>query len=128
MILSLIIVVLGGTDRYTLWVGAVGFGAGMSPLFSAAVAQLHALLPSGVTGSAGGWISAGASSGTLVQLLASQTLDPPDGYRYATVMVALLGFSLAAAAVMAGMWTGVVGWRRAMTPIVFDEDEREGRR
>ena len=34
----------------------------------------------------GGWISAGASSGTLVQLLVSQTLGRPDD----AVMVTLL--------------------------------------
>jgi len=38
----------------------------------------------------GGWVSVGASSGSLVQLLVSQTLGHPDA-----VMVTLLGLSLA---------------------------------
>ena len=32
----------------------------------------------GMSGRTGGWVSAGASSGTLVQLLVSQTLGEPD--------------------------------------------------
>ena len=31
----------GKSARVSLWCGAVGFGAGMSSLFAAAVAQLH---------------------------------------------------------------------------------------
>jgi hypothetical protein len=45
---------LGGRARVSLWCGAVGFGAGMSSLFAAAVAQLHGMVPGGMSGRAGG--------------------------------------------------------------------------
>lgn len=63
----------------------------------------------------GGWISAGASSGTLLQLLASQTLGRSDD----AVMVTLLGLSVAATGVMCALWTFVVGWRNAFVPLTF---------
>jgi hypothetical protein len=53
-----------------LWVGAVGFGVGVSGCFAAAVSQLQAYM--GMTGRTGAWVAAGATSGTLVQLVMSQ--------------------------------------------------------
>jgi hypothetical protein len=56
--------------HWMLWVGAVGFGVGVSGCFAAAVSQLQAYM--GMTGRAGAWVAAGATSGTLVQLVTSQ--------------------------------------------------------
>jgi|AntAceMinimDraft_12_1070368.scaffolds.fasta_scaffold25329_1 hypothetical protein len=49
-------VVIGHGERVSLWCGAVGFGAGMSSLFAAAVAQLHGLVSGGISGRAGGGV------------------------------------------------------------------------
>jgi len=48
------VVVTGRGTRVSLWCGAVGLGAGMSALFAAAVAQLHGLVPGGISGRTGG--------------------------------------------------------------------------
>ena len=122
-IASLAVVFLGRGGRASLWCGAIGFGAGMSSLFAAAVAQLHETL-GGMRGAAGGWVSAGASSGTLVQLAASRTTGSPDA-----LMGTLLALAVAAGGVMAGLWGGVVGVRRSFAPaLVAEKRASEGER
>ena len=113
-------VVLGGRgSRVSVWFGSVLFGAGMSSVFAAAVAHLHELLgPGGMSGGSGGWISAGASSGTLVMLATSQALGTPDA-----VMATLLALSVCAMGTMVAVWTRV-GWRRAFGSTGRDERAR----
>jgi hypothetical protein len=62
--------------HWMLWVGAVGFGVGVSGCFAAAVSQLQAYM--GMTGRSGAWVAAGATSGTLVQLVTSQVRLAPN--------------------------------------------------
>lgn len=122
-IASLAVVFVGRGGRASLWCGAIGFGAGMSSLFAAAVAQLHET-SGGMRGAAGGWVSAGASSGTLVQLAASRTTGSPDA-----LMGTLLALAVAAGGVMAGLWGGVVGVRRSFAPaLVAEKRATEGER
>lgn len=126
--LSLALVGAGRGERATLWCGSVGFGFGMSSLFAAAVAQLHEV-SGGVRGSGGGWIGAGASSGTLVQLAVSRASGSPDA-----LMGTLLALTCAASAVMCGgVWGAGVGFRRSFVPARIavagpaEDDEREAR-
>ena len=127
--LSLAAVSAGRGERATLWCGSVGFGFGMSSLFAAAVAQLHEV-SGGVRGSGGGWIGAGASSGTLVQLAVSRASGSPDA-----LMGTLLALTCAASAVMCGgVWGAGVGFRRSFVPAriaeagAAEDAEREARR
>jgi hypothetical protein len=101
----------------------------MSSLFAAAVAQLHEV-SGGVRGSGGGWIGAGASSGTLVQLAVSRASGSPDA-----LMGTLLALTCAASAVMCGgVWGAGVGFRRSFVPAriaeagAAEDAEREARR
>jgi hypothetical protein len=116
---ALAVVLAGGGSRVSVWFGSVLFGAGMSSVFAAAVAHLHELLgPGGMSGGSGGWISAGASSGTLVMLATSQALGTPDA-----VMATLLALSVCAMGTMVAVWTRV-GWRRAFGSTGRDERAR----
>jgi len=113
---SLSVVLAGrGDHRATLWFGSLGFGAGVSSLFAAAVAQLHEV-SGGVRGSAGGWIGVGASSGTLVQMAVSRVSGSPDA-----LMGTLLVLTVSASAVLCGgVWGPGRGFRRSFAPALID--------
>lgn len=111
---ALFIVFVGRGSRASVWIGSVIFGAGMSSVFAASVAHLNELVgPAGMSGRVGGWISVGASCGTLVMLATSKALGSPD-----MVMATLLVLSIASLGTMAGVWA-IVGWRSALWPVTY---------
>ncbi|KAK3287944.1 hypothetical protein CYMTET_4552 [Cymbomonas tetramitiformis] len=86
-----------------LWIGSIMYGMGLSGCYAAAITQMQQKI--GLSGTAGGWISAGASAATIFQLLTAQVADNADNIMHSIATVAAMSIST-----MVIIWL-LYGWK-----------------